>query len=72
MTLGAQGAGETAFQWDGRDASGVLRAPGNYRVVAQGLRDGEPVGLTTSMSAPVDSVSTISPADHAPQLPDVR
>lgn len=57
ITLGAQGAGETAFQWDGRDASGVLRTPGNYRVVAQGLRNGEPVGLTTSMSAPVDSVS---------------
>lgn len=57
VTLGAQGAGETAFHWDGRDASGVLRTPGNYRVVAQGLRAGEPVGLSTSMSAPVDSVS---------------
>lgn len=57
IVLGPQGAGETAFHWDGRDASGVLRAPGSYRVVAQGLRGGEPVGLTTSMSAPVDSVS---------------
>ena len=55
--LGAREAGDIRFTWDGRDADGVSLAPGIYQFEALGLRDGETVGLSTALSANVNSVT---------------
>jgi len=57
VNLGAQDAGNHSFLWDGKDASGNLLPPGNYRFEAQASYQGETRGLYTLLPANVDSVT---------------
>ncbi|MBZ5755673.1 flagellar hook assembly protein FlgD [Pseudomonas sp. S5(2021)] len=57
INLGAQQAGNVAFMWDGKDASGNLLPPGTYRFEAQATYAGEAKGLNTLLPANVDSVT---------------
>ena len=58
--LGPQDPGEVRFSWDGRTEAGESVLPGVYRFEALGLREGESLGLKTTLSANVNSV-TIDP-----------
>ncbi|WP_439859076.1 flagellar hook assembly protein FlgD [Pseudomonas sp. MBLB4136] len=57
INLGEQQAGNVSFIWDGKDASGNLLPPGNYRFEAQASYNGESKGLYTMLPANVDSVT---------------
>jgi len=57
MNLGRQGAGEVAFEWDGRDGNGNALPPGRYSLIAEGSYSAGNEQLETSVSANVDSVS---------------
>ncbi|MES2819774.1 MAG: flagellar hook assembly protein FlgD [Pseudomonadota bacterium] len=57
INLGQQAAGNVAFAWDGKDASGNTMPPGTYRFEAQASYDGETKGLHTLLPANVDSVT---------------
>lgn len=55
--LGALDPGEIRFAWDGRTDAGESLPAGLYRFEAMGLRDGETVGLKTTLGANVNSVT---------------
>jgi flagellar basal-body rod modification protein FlgD len=55
--LGAQDPGDIRFGWDGRNNAGESLPPGVYRFEALGLREGNTVGLPTTLSANVNSVT---------------
>jgi flagellar basal-body rod modification protein FlgD len=55
--LGAQDPGELRFGWDGRNEAGQSLPPGVYRFEALGQVEGETVGLQTTLSANVNSVT---------------
>jgi flagellar basal-body rod modification protein FlgD len=55
--LGGLEAGEVRFGWDGRNSAGESMPPGVYRFEALGLREGETVGLKTTLGANVNSVT---------------
>lgn len=55
--VGTQGAGNIAFNWDGKDSNGNMLPPGNYVVKAQGSVLGEETALPTAINRHVDSVS---------------
>lgn len=57
LDLGQQTAGQTAFNWDGKDADGNLMPPGKYQLKAEGVADGANTGFDTLVGANVDSVS---------------
>ncbi len=57
INLGQQPAGQVAFLWDGRDASGNPLPPGSYTVQAQSVTANGTQQEQTLMSANVDSVS---------------
>ena len=57
INLGEQAAGNVSFIWDGKDASGNLLPPGNYKFEAQATYEGETKGLHTLLPANVDSVT---------------
>jgi flagellar basal-body rod modification protein FlgD len=49
--------GSQNFTWDGRGNDGKLWADGNYTMAASGVdANGQPVGISTEVQAPVDSV----------------
>lgn len=57
MDLGAQQAGVTGFNWDGKDGNGNSLPPGPYRIVAEASYPDGQQQLGTMVSANVDSVS---------------
>lgn len=60
MNLGDQQAGNIEFSWDGKDQSGNVMPPGNYRIRASGSAGGEGVELPTATYHKVNSVSLAS------------
>jgi flagellar basal-body rod modification protein FlgD len=57
LDLGAQQAGVTGFNWDGKDGNGNSLPPGPYRIVAEASYPDGQQQLGTMVSANVDSVS---------------
>ena len=57
---GTQAAGNIEFNWDGTDQTGNTVPPGNYRVVASGNVNGDPLCLPTAIFRHVDSVNLAS------------
>lgn len=58
LSLGLQGAGERAFEWDGRDDSGILQERGIYAFAVSALSpDGESIPVETRIRGPVSRVS---------------
>ena len=57
IELGALGAGETRFQWDGLTSAGEPAPPGYYGVRAEAALDGAPVALETLVDTQVESVT---------------
>ncbi|MFT5575378.1 MAG: flagellar basal-body rod modification protein FlgD [Bermanella sp.] len=65
LQLGPQTAGAVSYQWDGRDASGTIVPPGNYKVRASYF-DGEgQAGLSNLVQAKINSVSLQSGGGNA-------
>lgn len=60
IPLGQQPAGQINFSWDGRMADGSQLPPGNYRLAANALIDGERQAVDTYVAAKVESV-TLNP-----------
>lgn len=65
LALGPQSAGQVAYQWDGRDGSGVLLPPGNYTVRASYFDGKEQAALTNFVQAKITSVSMMSGGGNA-------
>jgi flagellar basal-body rod modification protein FlgD len=57
LSLGAQGEGLQNFVWDGLTDDGEAASPGQYRIQAAGMNNGEPVAMDTLIATPVESVS---------------
>ena len=58
LSVEATAAGETAFQWDGKDANGKRMEPGKYSIVANHVDTaGKSTKLSTYVQAPVESVT---------------
>jgi flagellar basal-body rod modification protein FlgD len=55
--LGPQDPGEIRFAWDGRNEAGESLPAGVYTFDAVGLREGETLGLKTTLGANVNSVT---------------
>ncbi|MBT8148615.1 MAG: flagellar hook assembly protein FlgD [Pseudomonadales bacterium] len=55
--LSAQAAGDIAFAWDGSNSNGDRMPPGNYRVNASAILNGESTEVPVRLSANVNSVS---------------
>jgi flagellar basal-body rod modification protein FlgD len=55
--LGQQQAGEVAYSWDGMDGNGNRAPVGNYKITAEAMIDGKMQALSTSVVAPVMSVT---------------
>ncbi|MFM7783513.1 MAG: FlgD immunoglobulin-like domain containing protein, partial [Gammaproteobacteria bacterium] len=55
--LGPQDPGEIRFAWDGRNELGESLPAGVYTFDALGLREGETLGLKTTLGANVNSVT---------------
>ncbi len=55
--LGSQPAGDVGFVWDGRDSQGQYVPAGHYSFQPIANIDGESVGLSTALSANVNSVT---------------
>jgi flagellar basal-body rod modification protein FlgD len=65
LPLGIHGSGSTAFEWDGRDASGRELPAGAYRVEASVSQGQATVAAETALRSRIDSVSL---ADGAVRL----
>ena len=57
LALGALGAGEARFRWDGRDDQGQPAPAGYYSIRAEGVLDGAAVALETLVDSRVESVT---------------
>lgn len=57
LDLGASGAGQTSFNWDGKNSNGDVMPLGRYDIVAEGSYPSGTEQLATLVSANVDSVS---------------
>lgn len=57
LDLGTQGAGKTAFTWDGMDGSGQFANPGVYKIQASAMIDGVNTVLATNIKSEVESVT---------------
>ncbi len=57
IASGAQGAGNTSFQWDGRNSDGQVMQPGTYNVRAVAQVNGQSEAVIPETYARVDSVS---------------
>ncbi|MFC6440548.1 flagellar hook assembly protein FlgD [Bowmanella sp. JS7-9] len=60
INLGDQQQGNIEFNWDGKDQSGNLMPPGNYRIRASGNAGGEGIEIPTAIYHQVSSVSLAS------------
>ena len=67
LTLATTGSGEIPFAWDGLDAGGAQMPPGEYRVSAQGTRNGDSTSLDVLTGARVSSV-TLGTGGRGPTL----
>ena len=57
LPLGANGAGDMLFKWDGFKDDGSVAAPGNYLVTADALIDGNQQAIEVSLESRIDSIS---------------
>ncbi|MCX8048210.1 MAG: flagellar hook assembly protein FlgD [Methylohalobius sp.] len=57
LDLGAHDQGQAEFKWDGLKDDGTVADPGLYRIQAEGVVNGERLGLSTLVVAPVESVA---------------
>ncbi|MDH5259573.1 MAG: flagellar hook assembly protein FlgD [Gammaproteobacteria bacterium] len=55
--MGEQKAGVVQFGWDGTNSQGEAMPPGNYKIRASGIVDGQTSSLETMVIAPVESVT---------------
>ncbi|HVF93583.1 MAG TPA: flagellar hook capping FlgD N-terminal domain-containing protein [Sphingomonas sp.] len=62
VSLGAQQAGTTSYDWDGTTDTGEAAGPGPYRVSVSAQNGGKTVAANNLVWAPVESVSTASGA----------
>jgi flagellar basal-body rod modification protein FlgD len=56
IDLGAQGAGQVPFDWDGLLEGGMRANPGLYTIKAEAQIDGKTMALDTQVRAPIESV----------------
>jgi flagellar basal-body rod modification protein FlgD len=57
IDMGAQAAGTTTFEWDGKDSNKQLADPGVYKVQAEAKIDGVNTVLATNIKSLVKSVT---------------
>jgi len=57
LPLGANEAGDVMFKWDGFADDGKVAAPGNYRVTAEAVTDGNQQAVEVLLEARIDSIS---------------
>ena len=57
LRLGGKTAGEVGFNWDGLNDNGEALPPGNYRIEAEAMIDGNATAIPTSINVNVDSVT---------------
>ncbi|MCQ8180802.1 flagellar hook assembly protein FlgD [Methylomonas sp. SURF-1] len=57
IDLGAESAGTTRFEWDGKDGAGNLADPGVYKIQAYAYLDGKNTVLPTNIKSLVKSVT---------------
>lgn len=57
LTLGAQPAGTTRFEWDGKDATGAPASGGPFNLSAEAIRAGRSSPAAALVSGKVNSVS---------------
>jgi flagellar basal-body rod modification protein FlgD len=67
LSLGGHNEGSVQFQWDGLADDGSAALPGEYRVIAEALIDGERQAIEVAVATRVDSV-TINQEGSAPLL----
>ncbi len=57
LPLGANGAGDMLFKWDGFKDDGSVAQPGNYLVTADAAIDGNQQAIEVSLESRIDSIS---------------
>lgn len=57
MDLGGQAAGDIDFHWDGTNQNGASMPEGEYRIVAEGMINGQPQAMSTLVEGHIESVS---------------
>ncbi|MCP1675622.1 flagellar basal-body rod modification protein FlgD [Natronocella acetinitrilica] len=67
LPLGAASGSQASFNWDGTNNRGVRMPPGEYRISAQGTRNGESISLGVLSGARVNSV-TLGQGGQSPML----
>ena len=66
LPLGANGAGDMLFKWDGFKDDGGVAAPGNYLVTADAAIDGNQQAIEVSLESRIDSISINQSIDGSP------
>ena len=66
LPLGANGAGDMLFKWDGFKDDGGVAAPGNYLVTAEAAIDGNQQAVEVSLESRIDSISINQSIDGSP------
>lgn len=66
LPLGANGAGDMLFKWDGFKDDGSVATPGNYLVTASAAVDGNQQAVEVSLESRIDSISINQSIDGSP------
>jgi len=66
LPLGANGAGDMLFKWDGFRDDGGVATPGNYLVTATAAVDGNQQAIEVSLESRIDSISINQSIDGSP------
>ncbi len=66
LPLGANGAGDMLFKWDGFRDDGGVATPGNYQVTATASVDGNQQAIEVSLESRIDSISINQSIDGSP------
>jgi len=66
LPLGANGAGDMLFKWDGFKDDGGVATPGNYLVTASAAIDGNQQAVEVSLESRIDSISINQSIDGSP------
>ncbi len=66
LPLGANGAGDMLFKWDGFKDDGSVATPGSYLVTASAAVDGNQQAVEVSLESRIDSISINQSIDGSP------